>query len=188
MNIKSYNDLQEHLKSSNRAFLLLYKAGSEQSNCALNNLKEIGLDEVLIADVKEVRDIHGKYGITTVPALLTFEGPELRNIYKGCQDKSYLESVLKNEVFNAASNVAEDKPRKRVTVFSTPTCPWCTRMKDHLKKNNIRFRDVDVSVDQNAANDMVSRSGQRGVPQIDINGTMIVGFDQNRIDQLLDIK
>lgn len=188
MDIASNIELQECLKSKERSFLLLYKSGSEQSLCALKNLEDTGSVDVLRADVNKVRDIHGIYGVTTVPSLLSFEGSELRNIYKGCQDKSYLESVLNNEVFKVASKDTEGKPQKRVTVYSTPTCPWCTRMKDHLKRNNIRFRDVDVSVDQNAANEMVNRSGQRGVPQIDIGGTMIVGFDQKRIDQLLDIK
>ncbi|MCK5817597.1 MAG: hypothetical protein KAH15_06290, partial [Candidatus Marinimicrobia bacterium] len=65
---------------------------------------------------------------------------------------------------------------------------WCTTLKNYFKDHNIPFRDVDVSRDMKAAETMVKRSGQRGVPQTDINGQMIVGFDKTRINQLLDIK
>jgi glutaredoxin-like YruB-family protein len=75
-----------------------------------------------------------------------------------------------------------------VTVYSTPTCPWCHRVKDYLKQNKIEFKDVDVSRDRAAAMEMVNKSGQMGVPVIDINGEIIVGFDKDRISELLKIK
>ncbi|MEZ4999996.1 MAG: glutaredoxin domain-containing protein [Bacteroidales bacterium] len=83
--------------------------------------------------------------------------------------------------------MAESSPQKRVTVYSTPTCSWCNTLKTYLKDNHIIFRDIDVSTDQKAAAEMVRRSGQQGVPQTDINGTMIVGFDRARIDRMLEI-
>jgi glutaredoxin-like YruB-family protein len=73
-------------------------------------------------------------------------------------------------------------------VYSTPTCPWCHRTKDFLKQNNIKFEDVDVSKDRARAMEMVKKSGQMGVPVIDIGGEIIVGFDKDRISELLDIK
>jgi glutaredoxin-like YruB-family protein len=82
----------------------------------------------------------------------------------------------------------DEAPKKRVTVYSTPSCPWCTTLKNYLKEKNIAFRDVDVSRDMKAAEDLVKRSGQRGVPQTDINGQIIVGFDKPRLNQMLDIK
>lgn len=75
-----------------------------------------------------------------------------------------------------------------VTVYSTPTCPWCHVAKDFLKKNNIPFKDVDVSVDRAAAQDMVKKSGQMGVPVVEIDGKMIVGFDEAAIRAALKIK
>lgn len=72
-----------------------------------------------------------------------------------------------------------------VKVYSTPSCPWCTRAKNYLSSKNIAYEEIDVSADRNAANEMVQKSGQRGVPVIDYNGTVIVGFDQAAIDQLL---
>lgn len=77
---------------------------------------------------------------------------------------------------------------KKVVVFSTPTCSWCRRVKSYLKENHIRFIDVDVSRDQKAAKDMVRKTGQQGVPQIWINNIPVVGFDQKKIDKLLQLK
>ncbi len=75
----------------------------------------------------------------------------------------------------------------RVIVFSTPTCPHCRSAKRYLRKKGIRFRNVDVSRDSSAARDMVRRTGQQGVPQIQIGGQMVVGFDRAKIDQLLGL-
>lgn len=72
-----------------------------------------------------------------------------------------------------------------VKVYSTPTCPWCTMAKKYLSEKNVNYEDVDVSKDRNAAAEMVSKSGQRGVPVIDIDGNIIVGFDKDRIDGLI---
>ncbi len=75
----------------------------------------------------------------------------------------------------------------RVVVFSTPTCPWCSRAKSYLRSRSVPFRDVDVSRDPSAARDLVRRTGQMGVPVIEIDGRPIVGFDQARIDAALGL-
>ncbi len=75
----------------------------------------------------------------------------------------------------------------KVTVYSTPTCPWCMMVKKYLKSNNIDFEDIDVSVDTDAAIEMVKNSGQRGVPVIDIDGNIVIGYDKKAIDQLLGL-
>lgn len=72
-----------------------------------------------------------------------------------------------------------------VKVYSTPSCPWCTVAKNYLASRNILFDDVDVSRNREAALEMVQKSGQRGVPVLDINGSIVVGFDQATIDTLL---
>ena len=72
-----------------------------------------------------------------------------------------------------------------IKVYSTPSCPWCTVAKKYLTSKNIQFEDVDVSKNREAAMEMVQKSGQRGVPVIDINGSIIVGFDQATIDTLI---
>jgi glutaredoxin-like YruB-family protein len=72
-----------------------------------------------------------------------------------------------------------------VKVYSTKTCPWCVKVKEYLDSKNVSYQDVDVSADRDAAMEMVQKSGQRGVPVVDINGTIIVGFDQKTIDELI---
>lgn len=76
----------------------------------------------------------------------------------------------------------------RVIVFSTPSCTYCNSAKRYFREKNIRFRDVDVSRDNAAARDMVRRSGQSGVPVIDIDGKIVIGFDRPKIDRMLEIK
>ncbi len=73
-----------------------------------------------------------------------------------------------------------------VKVYSTPTCPWCTMAKEYLKSKNVTFDDLDVSKDKDAAAEMIQKSGQRGVPVVDIDGNIIVGFDQKTIDKLIN--
>lgn len=81
----------------------------------------------------------------------------------------------------------ERKKQPRVIVFSTPTCRYCNTAKKYFREKKVRFRDVDVSRDQSAAKDMQRRSGQMGVPVIDIGGRIIVGFDRPKIDRLLGL-
>jgi len=70
---------------------------------------------------------------------------------------------------------------KKVRIYSTPTCPWCIRVKQFLKENNIVFEDYDVSSDPAKAEEMVKKTGQMGVPVLDIEGEIIVGFDKEKI-------
>ncbi len=81
----------------------------------------------------------------------------------------------------------ERKKQPRVIVFSTPTCKFCNAAKRYFREKGVRFRDVDVSRDRAAARDMQRRSGQMGVPVIDIGGKIIVGFDRPKIDRLLGL-
>ena len=74
-----------------------------------------------------------------------------------------------------------------VKVYSTPSCPWCTVAKNFLASKNVQFEDVDVSRNREAAMEMIQKSGQRVVPVIDINGKIIVGFDQATIETLIRV-
>jgi glutaredoxin 3 len=75
----------------------------------------------------------------------------------------------------------------KVKVYSTESCPWCHRVKDFLKEKKIEFEEVDVSKDQEAYQEIYKKSGQMGVPQIEIDGEIIVGFDQEKIEKALKI-
>ena len=77
---------------------------------------------------------------------------------------------------------------KKVTIYSTPTCGFCHKTKEFLKEHNIKFTDIDVSKDAKAADTMVQKSGQMGVPVIDIEGKIIVGFERHELKKELGIK
>ncbi|MEZ5096027.1 MAG: glutaredoxin domain-containing protein [Nocardioides sp.] len=72
-------------------------------------------------------------------------------------------------------------------VFTTPTCSWCTKVKRYLRERQVPFREIDVARDAAAARDLVRRTGQMGVPVVEIDGKPIVGFDKPTIDRLLGL-
>lgn len=191
-NIGSHEEMLSFLEEGRKSYVLLYKKGTEASDCsyqnialALETVKDIRL---VAADVTQVRDIHGNYSITSAPALMVFEGKQFVKTIKGCNENNFYKGLFEEALFSAKVADGEAKPQKRVTVYSTPSCSWCNTLKTHLKQNGVRFTDVDVSKDQKAAETMVARSGQQGVPQTDINGEIIVGFDKQRINTLLGIQ
>ena len=75
-----------------------------------------------------------------------------------------------------------------VKVYSTPMCPYCVVLKKFLGEHNIEFEDVDVSQNEEAAKEIIEKSGQMRVPVIEINGEIVVGFDKEKISTLLNIK
>ena len=75
----------------------------------------------------------------------------------------------------------------KVIVYSTPTCPYCVMAKDFLKANGIAYTEIDVSVDEKAADEMIEKSGQMGVPVIEANGQVIVGFNKPALKKALGI-
>ncbi len=72
-----------------------------------------------------------------------------------------------------------------VVVYSTPSCPYCVMVKDFLKKKQVPFEDYDVSRDQRRAEEMVRKSGQMGVPVVDVNGRIFVGYRPAEIESAL---
>lgn len=74
---------------------------------------------------------------------------------------------------------------KNVKVYSTPTCPWCKKLKDWLNEKGIEYEDIDVASNQGAAQEMIKKSGQMGVPQIEVGDKVIVGFDPEAIEAAL---
>lgn len=77
---------------------------------------------------------------------------------------------------------------KKVTIYSTPSCTYCKMTKEFLHQNNVPFEEIDVSSNEERRNEMVEKSGQMGVPVIDIEGAIIVGFDEPRLRETLEIK
>ncbi len=76
---------------------------------------------------------------------------------------------------------------KKVIVYSTPTCPYCVMTKDFLKSNGIAYDEIDVSTNEKAAEEMIEKSGQMGVPVIDVDGQIIVGFNKPALKKALGL-
>lgn len=186
--VQSFEELNSLVSQSERSFLLIYKGGAEQSECALGRIASLEQDSVALfsADVTQVRDIHPRLNVDTAPSLVVFHKEQVVNIVKGCQTEASYESVLSGKQIGAAGE-EEGSRAKRVTVYTTPTCTWCTTLKTYLDQYQVRYQEVNVASDTAAAEAMVRKSGQQGVPQTEINGQMIVGFDKTKINQLLEI-
>ena len=75
-----------------------------------------------------------------------------------------------------------------IKIYSTPTCPWCKRAKAYLEEKKIAYTSIDVSSNESAQKEMIDKSGQMGVPVIDIDGKIVIGFDKEKINELLNIK
>ena len=74
-----------------------------------------------------------------------------------------------------------------VKIYSTKTCPWCVKVKDFLKENNVNFEEFDVAEDEEKRNELIEKSGQMGVPVIDVDGQIVIGFDKTKLEQLLKL-
>ena len=75
-----------------------------------------------------------------------------------------------------------------VKIYSTPTCPWCIKTKEFFKENNIEYEEVNVSGNQEAAKEMIEKSGQMGVPVVDVDGEIIVGYDVEKLKKALKLE
>jgi len=74
-----------------------------------------------------------------------------------------------------------------VIVYSTDACPFCVMVKQYLKQKGIDFQEFNVGENQEKAREMIEKSGQQGVPVLDINGEIIIGFDKPKIDKALGL-
>lgn len=187
--VTTLRELTEKLGKEPKGYLLVYKNGSETSQCALEALsaasESSGIKAVYRVDAPVHPEIHKHYGITSAPALLIFEQGELRDVVKGCHGKDFYRQLFENT--SRFPKGEKGNEQKSVTVYSTPTCTWCNTLKAFFRKHGIRFTDIDVSRNRDAAERMVAATGQQGVPQTNIGGEWVVGFDQARIKRLLNI-
>lgn len=75
----------------------------------------------------------------------------------------------------------------KVKIYTTPTCPYCKSAKKFLKENNVKFKEFDVTKDDKARGEMVEKSGQIGVPVIEVNEEIIIGFDVDKLKEKLKL-
>ena len=76
----------------------------------------------------------------------------------------------------------------KVTIYTTLSCAYCKMTKEFFKEHNVEYDEKDVSTDAAARDEMIAKSNQMGVPVIDVDGQLTVGFDKGRLSQLLSIK
>jgi len=183
----------DKLKKENEALLIIifHADSSEKSKKALDALK-IVKDEnpkapIFGVNASKIKDIHPIYGINTIPTVLILKKDKVSNIIYGVHDKHYYETLLYDTPIFIPTEKKEMK-HHRVVVYTSSTCSWCGAVKSYLKKNHIFFREVDIARDVKAGQDLVRRSGQMSVPQTEIDGRIVVGFDKAKLDTILGIR
>ncbi len=186
--IENVEQYQQVADKENFYILAFYSDASEKSKQAINVLDDLKNDNsdtpFYSVNASTVKDIHPRLGVNSVPTVLAVKDGKIVKNIQGLQNRNHYEMLLYDAPVKKDGTA---KPRHSVTVYSTPTCSWCNRLKQHLRQHRVMFRDVDVSRDQHAAQELMRRTGQTGVPQTDIDGQIIVGFDQTRIDSLLGL-
>lgn len=186
------NDL-ERIEGERPSFLVLifHSQASASSAEALKRLHAIAQDNpevpIYSIDVKAVPDIHAGHGVVSVPTVVVLRDGKMTNQVAGLQSREYYELLLSDVPISMRPGDSAAKSHN-VVVYTSSTCSWCGAVKTYLRKNRISFREVDISRDENAARSLVRRSGQMGVPQTDIDGKIIVGFNQAALDRQLGIR
>jgi glutaredoxin-like YruB-family protein len=84
--------------------------------------------------------------------------------------------------------MTEEKTNQKVKVYSTPVCPFCTTLKKFLKDHNVEFENINVAEDKEAAKEMIEKSGQMGVPVLEVGKEIVIGFDRDKIKELLKLE
>jgi len=164
---------------------------SDAAQRALAELEEFsrGQDDVpvYVVDVQQVRGLHKEFAVNTVPTVLVLENGKVTRSVEGLQSARFYAVHFAGATASRAQGTGAAAVR-RVVVYSGPGCPACGQLKTYLRRHGVAFREVDVSRDPRAADRIARRSGQMAVPQTDINGRLVVGFDRAKLDRLLGIQ
>ena len=170
--------------------LAFYGAFSSAAKRALNELKEFSEENkeipVYVVDVEKVKGVHKLFGVKNVPTVLAVEKEKVTRRIEGVESAQLYAQVLAG-AHPSHHKKGEKTVAHRIIVYTGPGCSHCAAAKKYLRLKGVGFREIDVSRDQHAAETLMRRSGQMGVPQIDIDGHIIVGNDQLKIDRLLSI-
>lgn len=191
MKVHDKAELQSKLAAAPGAVVGFFGEFSQPSRAARAELERCCAKHpeqpAFFVDVGETKDVHGEYGVTSVPTVLIFKDGRVMQKLVGAQRLELYERAVLGGA-GTGKPAADGKPRThQVIVYTTDTCPWCTRVKAYLRQNAVSFRELNVGRDESAARRMVAKSGQHGVPQLDIDGHVVVGFDRGRIDSLLGL-
>ena len=175
-------------KHGNFLILMFYADFSSNARRALAEMENFSKENretpVYVIDVGKVKGVHKQFEVDSIPTVLSFREGKISRRIEGVESARFY-----SRVFSGAGSLPHKSggktPSRRVVVYSGPGCPACGTAKAYLRRRGINFRTVDIARDQRAAERLVRRSGRMAVPQIDIDGHLVVGFDQAKIDRLL---
>lgn len=187
--IQDYNHFGQ-VQEKHKEFLILvfYANFSSSSKRALAEIEKFSKENkempVYIIDVEKVKGVHKQFAVENVPTVLALEKEKVVRRIEGAESAQFYARILSGA---APSRLKKGKKTisHRVIVYSGAGCPACGAAKGYLRRRGIGFRDIDISRDQHAAESLVQRTGRMAVPQIFIDGHLVVGFDQAKIDKLL---
>jgi len=178
-------------KHSDFLVLAFHGEFSASSRRAMKELRDFSRENeqipVYVVDVEKVRGAHKEFGVKNVPTVLALENGRATRFIEGVQSARFYAVALAGAAPASLAPHREKRPR-RVVVYTGPACPWCARVKTHLREHGVPFQEVNVAQDPRAAEKLVRRSGHMGVPQTDIDGRLVVGFDQAKLNRLLGIQ
>jgi glutaredoxin-like YruB-family protein len=178
------------MQEKHKEFLILifYADFSSTAKRALTELEQFGKENkdvpVYVIDVERVKGVHKQFGVENVPTVVAVKKGKVSWRIEGVESAQLYSRIL-SETNALPSKGGKKGVSHRVVVYSGPGCPACGTAKSYLRRRGVHFREIDISRDQHAAERLVQRSGQMAVPQIDIDGRLVVGFDQAKIDRLL---
>lgn len=183
---KHFAQVQE--KQREFLILLFYAKFSSHAKRALSEIEQFSKENkkipVYIIDVEKVKGIHKQFGVENVPTVLSLKKGKASQRVEGVESAKFYSHVFSGVSFSPYKT-GKKSVSHRVIVYSGPGCPACGTAKAYLRRLGVPFRVVDISHDQRAAERLFRRSGQMAVPQIDIDGHLVVGFNQAKIDRLL---
>ena len=188
--IRDRQQLDKLKKKRDFLALFFYGGFSEPAQRALRELEKFSGENkdipVFGIDVQKVKGLHKEFGVENVPTVVVLKKGAIAQSLEGVKSARFYEVAIAGSAPSRPGAKPDKRPR-RVVVYSGPGCPACGMLKSYLRRNSVAFREVDIARDQHAAEMLVRRSGQMAVPQTDIDGRLVVGFDKPRLDRLLGI-
>jgi len=183
---KNFGEVQE--KHKEFLIVLFYANFSSASKRALAELEQFSKENeqvaVYVIDVERVKGVHKQFGVENVPTVLALRKGNVAQRLEGVESAQFYARIFSG-AYPSHYKRGKSPVSHRVIVYSGPGCPACGTAKAYLRRRGVSFREVDIARDQHAAQSLVRRSGQMAVPQIDIDGHLVVGFDQAKIDRIL---
>jgi glutaredoxin-like YruB-family protein len=183
---KHFAQVQE--KHNEFLILAFYAKFSSHARRALAEIEQFSKENnqipVYIIDVERIKGIHKQFGVQNVPTVLLLKKGKVSQRIEGVESAKFYAHVFSG-IFFSQYKTGKKAVSHRVIVYSGPGCPACGTAEAYLRRRGVNFRVVDISRDQHTAERLFRRSGQMAVPQIDIDGHLVVGFNQAKIDRLL---